>query len=93
MCQRREYRTLVQYDLVILDVMLPARDGWSILAEMRCSGTTTPVLFLTARAAGPRALVPCWVRGSGREPVLHLPPRALPRPEQQPDARGISLGP
>jgi len=40
-----------QYDLVILDVMLPARDGWSILAEMRRSGTTTPVLFLTARDA------------------------------------------
>ncbi len=40
-----------QYNLVILDVMLPARDGWSILAEMRRSGTTTPVLFLTARDA------------------------------------------
>lgn len=40
-----------QYDLVILDVMLPARDGWSILAEMRRSGKPTPVLFLTARDA------------------------------------------
>jgi two-component system, OmpR family, copper resistance phosphate regulon response regulator CusR len=40
-----------RYDLAILDVMLPIRDGWSILAEMRRSDITTPVLFLTARDA------------------------------------------
>jgi len=40
-----------RYDLVVLDVMLPARDGWSVLAELRRSGTPTPVLFLTARDA------------------------------------------
>lgn len=39
------------YDLVILDVMLPRRDGWSVLTEMRRSGMHTPVLFLTARDA------------------------------------------
>ena len=39
------------YDLVVLDVMLPGRDGWSILAEMRQAGRATPVLFLTARDA------------------------------------------
>jgi two-component system copper resistance phosphate regulon response regulator CusR len=39
------------YDLITLDVMLPARDGWSVLAELRRSGTHTPVLFLTARDA------------------------------------------
>jgi two-component system copper resistance phosphate regulon response regulator CusR len=37
------------YDLLILDVMLPERDGWSILSELRRSGKRTPVLFLTAR--------------------------------------------
>ncbi len=37
------------YDLVVLDVMLPGRDGWSILEEMRQAGRATPVLFLTAR--------------------------------------------
>ncbi|MEO5804734.1 MAG: heavy metal response regulator transcription factor [Verrucomicrobiota bacterium] len=36
------------YDLIILDVMLPHRDGWSILKEMRALGKETPVLFLTA---------------------------------------------
>ncbi len=39
------------YDLVILDVMLPQRDGWSILTELRRAGSPTPVLFLTARDA------------------------------------------
>jgi two-component system copper resistance phosphate regulon response regulator CusR len=38
-----------EHDLVILDVMLPERDGWSVLAEMREAGNKTPVLFLTAR--------------------------------------------
>ena len=39
------------YDLVILDVMLPGRDGWSVLAELRQAGKGTLVLFLTARDA------------------------------------------
>ena len=37
------------YDLFVLDVMLPERNGWSILGEIRRSGKQTPVLFLTAR--------------------------------------------
>ena len=39
------------YDLLILDVMLPERDGWSVLTELRRAGQQTPVLFLTARDA------------------------------------------
>jgi two-component system copper resistance phosphate regulon response regulator CusR len=39
------------YDLIILDVMLPGRDGWSVLEELRAAGKQTPVLFLTARDA------------------------------------------
>ncbi len=39
----------VEYDLIILDVMMPLRDGWSVLQELRNSGKPTPVLFLTAR--------------------------------------------
>jgi two-component system, OmpR family, copper resistance phosphate regulon response regulator CusR len=39
------------YDLIVLDVMLPIRDGWSILADLRREEITTPVLFLTARDA------------------------------------------
>ncbi len=39
------------HDLIILDVMLPGRDGWSILQELRRGGREVPVLFLTARDA------------------------------------------
>jgi len=37
------------YDLIVLDVMLPGRDGWSVLRALRETGNSTPVLFLTAR--------------------------------------------
>ena len=37
------------YDLVLLDVMLPRLDGWQVLREIRAKGRHTPVLFLTAR--------------------------------------------
>lgn len=39
------------YALVILDVMLPGRNGWSIVSQIRQHGKQTPVLFLTARDA------------------------------------------
>lgn len=39
------------YQLIILDVMLPKRTGWSVMEEMRRKGIETPVLFLTARDA------------------------------------------
>ncbi|HHL45756.1 MAG TPA: response regulator [Gammaproteobacteria bacterium] len=38
-----------QYDLAILDVMLPDVDGWRILKSIREAGKDIPVLFLTAR--------------------------------------------
>lgn len=37
------------YDLAVLDVMLPGIDGWEVLREMRRAGRQFPVLFLTAR--------------------------------------------
>jgi len=37
------------YNLILLDVMLPDIDGWQVLASLREHGNTTPVLFLTAR--------------------------------------------
>jgi len=39
------------HDLLILDVMLPGLDGWSVLRRLRAAGRTVPVLFLTARDA------------------------------------------
>ncbi len=37
------------YDGVILDVMMPKKDGFEVLKEMRAEGVDAPVLFLTAR--------------------------------------------
>ncbi len=37
------------YDLAILDVMLPGMDGWQVLKALRAAGRGLPVLFLTAR--------------------------------------------
>lgn len=41
----------MSYDLIVLDVMLPGRDGWSIVAGLRRKAIATPVLLLTARDA------------------------------------------
>lgn len=37
------------YDLIILDIMLPRRDGLSVAGELRRGGVTSPILMLTAR--------------------------------------------
>ncbi|MDD5324342.1 MAG: heavy metal response regulator transcription factor [Polaromonas sp.] len=37
------------YDLLVLDVMLPGLNGWQLLQSLRRSGNALPVLFLTAR--------------------------------------------
>ena len=41
----------VEFDLIILDVMLPSIDGWQVLTRLRQSGQRVQVLFLTARDA------------------------------------------
>ncbi len=41
----------MQFDLVILDVMLPGMDGWQVLTRLRQRGSLTLVLLLTARDA------------------------------------------
>jgi len=38
------------YDVIVLDVLLPHRDGYEVCRELRQRGNTTPVLMLTARA-------------------------------------------
>lgn len=39
------------FDAVIMDVMLPGMDGYSVVESVRLEGDATPVLFLTARTA------------------------------------------
>lgn len=43
--------TMTPYDAVVLDIMLPGRDGLSILRQLRKENNLTPILLLTARSA------------------------------------------
>ncbi len=37
------------YDLILLDLMLPEKDGFQVLKHLRAKGVTTPVLIMTAK--------------------------------------------
>src|SRR4051812_25482836 len=38
------------FDLILLDVMLPGKDGFEVCRELRRAGLRTPIILLTARA-------------------------------------------
>src|ERR1041385_4107249 len=44
-----EQTRATKFDLLIVDVMLPHKDGWEVVADLRRDGIRTPILFLTAR--------------------------------------------
>ena len=44
-----DYLAAAEYDAVVLDIMLPGRDGLEVLRGLRAAGKKTPVLLLTAR--------------------------------------------
>ncbi len=46
-----EYISMVDYDVIILDVMLPKIDGFEVLKKMRSENRKTPVILLTARSS------------------------------------------
>jgi two-component system copper resistance phosphate regulon response regulator CusR len=43
--------TVNEYDLLVLDVMLPVKDGRTVCRDLRAAGLRTPILMLTARDA------------------------------------------
>jgi heavy metal response regulator len=43
--------SISDYDLIILDVMMPLKDGFEVCRSLRNSGNKTPILMLTARDA------------------------------------------
>jgi len=44
-----EQALVEEYDLIILDIMLPGKDGFEIIKELRKEGINTPTIMLTAR--------------------------------------------
>jgi len=44
-----EQARAAKFDLLIVDIMLPHKDGWEVVVELRRDGVRTPILFLTAR--------------------------------------------
>ena len=44
-----DYIFSVEYDIILLDIMLPKKNGFEVMESMRTKGIKTPVLFLTAR--------------------------------------------
>jgi two-component system OmpR family response regulator len=93
------YRALeVDYDAIVLDLMLPLRPGEAVLESLRAAGRTTPVLVLTARDA-----IADRVRGlnHGADDYLTKPfvidelvarLRALIRRAQQQPSPAITIG-
>lgn len=70
-----------QCDAIILDVMVPKMDGWTVLRRLREAGSQDPVLILTARPrrAGPRGnrrRSPTRIAGSF-SPYFHDPVRSM----------------
>jgi len=50
--ERATYQTSINdYDLIILDVLLPIKDGFQTCREIRASGSAVPIIMLTARDA------------------------------------------
>ena len=46
-----EYLACAEYDVIILDIMMPKMNGLELVRRLRSEGNSTPVLFLTARDA------------------------------------------
>lgn len=45
------YIETTAYDIIVMDIMMPIKNGYEVLTEMRKKGNKTPVLFLTAKDA------------------------------------------
>ena len=86
-------RSPAAFDVVVLDVMLPGKDGFTVMSELRQAGQFVPTLMLTARGH-PEDVLKGFAAGRGR--LSHQavrarhPDRAHPRPAA-PAASGCAM--
>lgn len=45
-----DYMSMAEYDGVVLDIMIPKMDGFSVIKKARSKGITVPILFLSAKS-------------------------------------------
>ena len=81
-CKAHELVSVVEYDLVVLDLNLPGMDGFQLLREIRTVNAEVKVLILSARdGLEPTTISPSpstsqsWRRGSGASCAAGLPSR------------------
>ena len=94
----------VDYAAIVLDIMLPGKNGYEVCRELRASGTTTPILMLTAKdgeydeAEALDMGADDYLRKPFSLVVLHARVRALVRrgantPNERMTVRGLTLDP
>jgi hypothetical protein len=67
-----------RFDLILLDVMLPKKDGFEVCRELRRAGVDSGIVLLTARGAS------VWISA----PTITSPSRTVPRSCARGSARG-----
>jgi len=73
------------YDVIILDLMLPSMDGLAICKQAREAGITTPILILTARAETDTKVE---LLSAGADDYLSKPPRDAEDRRNRAQSRG-----
>jgi DNA-binding response OmpR family regulator len=97
-CAAEALITSGAYDAVVLDVLLPGKDGFSVAAAARAAGVATPILMLTSRdtdedaATGLDAGADDYLRKPFSFRELEARLRAIVRREREPRARELQAG-
>lgn len=87
-----------RFDVIVLDVMLPGRNGYQVCADLRARGDDTPILMLTAKdgewdeAEGLDTGADDWVTKPFSYPVLVARLRALARRHGGRDGQPFAVG-
>ena len=100
-------RLQLRPDLILLDVMLPEKDGFAICQDLRASGSKLPIIMLTARGDDldrirglktgaddylPKPFNPLELLARIEAVLRRIPPQELPSNGLDPDRRVLRIG-